>query len=284
MEIKEISFKSANEFLKYISGHNDSKIRLFRGQMNNWSLDSKLLRLVREKKQVNDFFKIERQIFNEFKENYKLFHEKELNDWDLLSLGQHYGLPTRLIDWTANPLIALWFAFEKEKDNEEDRVVFGLAVEEESLVDSQSDELFGGKFIKIFKAMPFDKRVINQESWFSIQPPQIFGKGEDGLPHFNNYNTFNEDENFEYYLRKFRFKNSIRWEILKEINKNGINSMKVFPDLTGLCKMIEINEIEKLPQQQNTWQVGFQCFVDRKLVFETQYFVGKFGVIIPAFR
>ena len=245
MEIKEISFNSFNAFLKYISGRNDSKIQLFRGQMNDWPLDSKLLRLVQKRKQVEDFFKIERHIFNQFKEKYELFHTKELNDWNLLSLGQHYGLPTRLLDWTVNPLIALWFAFEKEKENKEDRIVFGLVVENDSLVDLHNNELFKGAFIKIFKAMPFDKRVINQESWFSIQPPQIFGKGGDGLPHFNNYNTLNEDENFEYYLTKFRFKDSLRWEILEEIDKRGINSMKVFPDLTGLCKMIEMNEIEK---------------------------------------
>ncbi len=133
MKIKEIQFNSVNEFLIYISGHHDNKIRLFRGQMEDWSLDSKLLRLVREKKQINLFFKNEKQIFKQFKKNYKIFHETELNDWDLLSLGQHYGLPTRLIDWTANPLIALWFAFEKEKENQKDRVVFGLVVEKDTL-------------------------------------------------------------------------------------------------------------------------------------------------------
>jgi len=243
MEIIEKSFNSADEFLKYLSAQNDSKIRLFRGQMNDWSLNSKLLRLVRDKKQEKDFFKIERKIFNKFKKNYKLFYKTKLNNWDLLSLGQHYGLPTRLIDWTINPLIALWFAFEKEKENEKDRVVFGLVVEEDNIVDFQSDELFGVRFIKIFEGKCFDNRVINQESWFSIQPPKIFGKGGDGLPHLNDYNSLNEDEHFEGYLIKFKFKNLLRMEILEKLDKNGINSMKIFPDLTGLCKMIEMNEI-----------------------------------------
>jgi len=173
------------------------------------------------------------------------FYDTELNDWELLSLGQHYGLPTRLIDWTTNPLIALWFAFEKEKESENDRVVFGLVVQEDSLVSFEMDVLFGGRFIKIFQAMPLDNRVINQESWFSIQPPQIFGKGGDEMPHCDYYNTLNEDENLKYDLIKFRFKNPLRLEILSEIDKCGVNGMHVFPDLAGLCKLIEMKEVDK---------------------------------------
>ena len=243
MEIEELTFDSIKDFLEYLSGQSDNKIRLFRGQMNDWALDSKLLRLVMASKKKADFYKIEKKIFEKFKEKYKCFYSSDLDDWDLLSLGQHYGLPTRLIDWTSNPLIALWFAFEEAKKNHKDRIIFGLVVEENSIADRQLDDLFGGRFIKVFKAKPFDDRVINQESWFSIQPPQIYGKGGDGLPHFDEYNTLNRNCHFEYYLIRFRFRNSLRRRILKELDKEGINGMKVYPDLTGLSKMIEMNEI-----------------------------------------
>lgn len=102
---------------------------IFRGQGNiSWPIKSKIARLQsfvggrpREEIEVDLFDAWVRRV-SEPKESIE-FSPK--NRWEWLACAQHYGLDTRLLDWTTNPLNALFFACACQEDGA-DGVVWGM--------------------------------------------------------------------------------------------------------------------------------------------------------------
>jgi hypothetical protein len=94
---------------------------LFRGQEEDWDLVPKISRIVFREK---DYRKTELKMLNDFK-RFSLPYLKTIpkNDWDWLALAQHHGMATRLLDWTTNPLAALWFTVKKPTNSNKNGVL-----------------------------------------------------------------------------------------------------------------------------------------------------------------
>lgn len=165
IQSKVLEVKSLAEYIKEVSGYNGD-VLLFRGQSN------KDFRLIPSVGRNEKFLQYEEQMFLEFKRSYYLYADnRPMTDMDTLFLAQHYGLPTRLLDWSYNPLVALYFACCN--DFKIDGRVFIYKVPRQNNHVKEGHDLDNDIFSKTFeKEYLFiipdytDKRYVNQKGMF----------------------------------------------------------------------------------------------------------------------
>lgn len=167
--------KSFIDLIEKIKADNEAKGNraelLFCGQGVDRPLLPKLSRLYLNGTIVN----VEKLILAEFKRGIlPLIEFKPDNNWDLLALAQHHGLPTRLLDWTYHALVALWFAVERpaqknDKDEFENGVVWILAANVEDFrTDTEETDPLSNKITKIFRSSVISRRISAQAGVFTI--------------------------------------------------------------------------------------------------------------------
>jgi len=229
-EIKITSFEEFIHKIKEVSLHDqESHIRLYRGHGDStWSLIPKI---GRPEYQVQNFLESEKDILNEFK-RMAIQHNNDISEysnWDLMALAQHHGLPTRLLDWTTNPLAALWFAFYLNDNKSGKRCVWSLLTDDTYIANLLVDP-FSLKRTVIFRPNHITKRITAQSGWFTVH---LY------IQDRNSFIPLEKHKQYSPHLAKFIIDNSLKTDILKTPETLGINHYTMFPDLDGLTSYIE---------------------------------------------
>src|SRR5262245_14467158 len=89
----------------------------------DWGLETSLRRL------GGDFARVERPLLRTFKKYAKPGEIPAESLWVRLSVAQHHGLPTRVLDWTVSPKVAVHFATAEEDHYDKDAAIWCVNVD-----------------------------------------------------------------------------------------------------------------------------------------------------------
>jgi hypothetical protein len=182
--------------------------------------------------------------------------------WNWLALAQHHGLPTRLLDWTFSPYVALHFATENINRYNEDGVIWcvdyvqanrflpeklkGILEEEGSNVFTvemlnqaaptlaEFDRLAAAAFVVFFEPPSLDERIVNQYALFALM-----SSPSATLDHWLTQQPG--------VSRRILIPHEMKWEVRDKLDQANVTERVLFPGLDGLSRWLKRHYIPRRP-------------------------------------
>ncbi len=246
------TIESLQQYMTIVSGLANSAQKLwYRGtQKSNYNLEPSLYRhpTVND---ANDLIELEWTLLSDFRHRAPPFSERlPTEDLELLFLMQHFGVPTRLLDWTESPFVALFFALENARKpgaEQDDAAVWILdPIALNSLAADQregSDQIYGAYASELdaYKPRPEGKNLKERlpSAMYGIHnSPRIVAQrgtfvifGKDTTPMDQHPRLRDGDV-----VRRLDIIADKKSEMYNDLVNMGVVDSVVYPDLDGLSR------------------------------------------------
>lgn len=240
----------------------------YRGVYNaNYDLITSVQRMGR---QPSDF---ERHILRNFKKYTPVNTLSGENDniWNWMALGQHYGLPTRLLDWTFSPNVALHFMADFEKGFEDDGMIWMVDFIEmrERMPKKLKNKIYNQRYLtflpsELTKEIGNDLKAIEQfkndygDFLLFIEPPSFDDRIVNQFALFStmldpNSNTTDFLKSNPTLYKRIRIPAELKWEIRDKLDQANISERIIYPGLEGISKWLKRWYSEK--DESKKWKI-----------------------------
>ena len=230
LKLRSNTVSQLQEYIRFLDHYGDADDVLFRGQREDKPLIPKLGRLMpRDGVQL---VVTERRMIDSFKRQALPFLvQQPQTEWDWLCVAQHHGLATRLLDWTQNPLAALWFAVASPANDDRPGIVWAFEPKERDFViDATDTSPYTVDRTRVFRPRHVARRVTAQSGWFTAHKYMASHKG---------FIPLERNVNYSKRLRKVIIPATAFSSLRSNLDRCGINAAALLADLDGLSRTIQ---------------------------------------------
>jgi hypothetical protein len=173
--------------------------------------------------------------------------------WNWLSLAKHHGLPTRLLDWSYSPYVAMHFATANFSQFDDDGAIWCVDYQKtnellppplQDILKNEDANIFttellnsvartlpdfdalGHDFVVFFEPPSLDERIVNQFALFS-------------LPSSANLSLEELLKRRDSMYRRIIIPAALKWEVRDKLDQANITERVLFPGLDGLSQWLK---------------------------------------------
>jgi hypothetical protein len=224
---------------------------VFRGMSRvGLDLQSGLLRLARN---ADEARRLEPHLLRSFRKYAQAEAVAGVSIWRWLALAQHHGLPTRLVDWTWSPLVALHFATEEISHYDSDAMVLAvdttgarqfLPKKLKQLIEKEATGVFSIEMLDtVATSLPAFDGLHNEEFVAFLDPPSLDARIVNQFAAFSVMNDAGArlDDWLEKHPELYRsivIPSELKWEVRDKLDQANVAERMLFPGLDGLCRWL----------------------------------------------